>query len=37
MPGNVQNASHLIFTINLNNEYDLYSSFTDEATEAQGG
>lgn len=36
MPGNVQNASHLIFTINLNDEYDLYSPFTDEATEAQG-
>lgn len=37
MSGNVQSASHLISTINLRDEYDLYSTFTDEATEAQGG
>lgn len=33
MPGSVQNAAHLVFTIHLRDECDL-NSFTDEATEA---
>lgn len=37
MSSKVKNASHLIFTINLTDEYDLYSPFTDDPTVAQGG
>ena len=36
MPGNMQDASHLIVTTKLRDEYNLYY-FTDEVTEAQTG
>lgn len=37
MPDNVQKALHLFSTIHLTGQYDLYSLFTGEATETQGG